>query len=101
MHLSDSAIGVRRKIQQIVRESQQMRNRVRRRIGMYIDDGFAALQFFENRLQGRVSEVHAIGIGKENEAIEPEDVERMGELLQRGIYVRQRQAGETSEPIRS
>src|ERR1700681_499133 len=29
VHLSDSAIGVRRKIQQIVGKSQQMRNRVR------------------------------------------------------------------------
>ena len=55
--------------------------RVRRRIGMHIDHGFAALQFFENRLQDRVSEVHAVGIRKENKAIEPEDVECVGELL--------------------
>jgi hypothetical protein len=42
---------------------------------MHIDNGFAALQFFENRLQDRVSKVHAVGIRKENKAIEPEDVE--------------------------
>ena len=42
---------------------------------MHIDDGFAALKLFENRLQDRVSEVHAGRIRKENKAIEPEDVE--------------------------
>jgi len=41
---------------------------------MHVDDGFAALKFFEDRLQGRVSEVHAVGIRKENKAIEPEDI---------------------------
>jgi hypothetical protein len=50
---------------------------------MYADDGFAVLKFFENRLQDRVSDVHAVGIRKENKAIEPEDVECVGELLQR------------------
>ena len=48
---------------------------------MDVDDGFAALQFFEDRLQGRVSKVHAVGIREENKAVEPEDVECVGELL--------------------
>jgi hypothetical protein len=48
---------------------------------MDVDDGFAALEFFENGLQGGVSKIHAVGIRKENKAIEPEDVEGVGELL--------------------
>ena len=48
---------------------------------MHIDDGFAALQFFENRLRDRVSEVHAFGISKENKTLEPQDVEGVGEFL--------------------
>jgi hypothetical protein len=50
---------------------------------MHKDDGFAALKFFENRLQDRVSEVHASGIRKDNKAIEPEGVKCVGELLLR------------------
>ena len=68
---------------------------------MHIDDGFAALKFFENRLQDRVSEVHTIGIRKKNKAIEPEGAECVGELLQGGINIRQGETGETSKPVRS
>ena len=55
---------------------------------MHIEDGFAALKFFENRLQDKVSEIHAVGIRKENKAIESEDVECVGEFLQGGIDIR-------------
>jgi hypothetical protein len=48
---------------------------------MHEDDRFAALKLFEDRLQGRISEVHAVGIRKENKAVEPEDVECVGEFL--------------------
>ena len=68
---------------------------------MDIDDSLAALQFFENRLQDRVSEAHAVRIRKENKAIEPEDVECVGELLQGGIDIRHGEAGEASKPVRS
>src|SRR6202140_145784 len=67
---------------------------------MHIDDGIASLKFFEDRLQGSVSEVGAVGIRKENKAIEPKDVECVGELLQGGLDIRQREAGETSKPVR-
>ena len=49
---------------------------------MDIDDSLAALQFFENRFQDGISEIHAIGIRKEHNAMETEDIERVGELLQ-------------------
>ena len=55
---------------------------------MHVDYGIAELKFFEDWVQGRVSEVHAVGIRKENKAIEPEDVECVGELLQGGIDIR-------------
>ncbi len=48
---------------------------------MHIDDGFAALKFFEDTLQDGVSEVNAVGVREENKAIEPEDVECVGEFL--------------------
>ena len=60
----------------------------------------ATLKLFENPLRDRVSEVHAVGIRKENNAIEPEDVECVGELLQGGIDIRQGEAGETSKTVR-
>jgi len=50
-------------------------------LGMHIDDGFPALQLFENRLQDRVTEVHAVGIRKENHFVELEDVECVGEFV--------------------
>jgi hypothetical protein len=48
---------------------------------MHIDDCASAFQFFENGLQCRVSEVHAVRISKENKTLEPEDVEGVGEFL--------------------
>jgi hypothetical protein len=39
-----------------------------------------SLKFFEDRLQDRVSEVHAVGIREKNKAIAPEDVECIGEV---------------------
>jgi len=69
---------------------------------MHIDDGFAALKFFDDRFQDGVSEVHAVGIRKENKTIEPEDVECVRELLRGGIDIRrQGEAGEASKPVRS
>jgi hypothetical protein len=48
---------------------------------MHIYDGFAALQFFEDRLQDRISEVHGVGICKQNKTIEAEHVECVGKFL--------------------
>jgi len=67
---------------------------------MDVDDGFAALQLFEDGLQGGVSKIHTIGIRKENKAIEPEGVQSVGEFLQGGIYIRQGEAGKASKPVR-
>src|SRR5260370_6922421 len=66
---------------------------------MHCVGGFAALKSFEDRVQDRASEVHAVGIREENKAIEPEDVQCVRELLQRGIDIRQGKAGETSESV--
>jgi hypothetical protein len=75
---------------------------------MHIDDGFAALKFFDDRFQDGVSEVHAVGIRKENKTIEPEDVECVRELLRGGIDIRRQGGGRRSlqtgpvvnEPVR-
>jgi hypothetical protein len=48
---------------------------------MYVDDCFATLQFFEDRLQHGITQVYAVGVREQYDAIEPEDVECVGELL--------------------
>src|SRR5260370_42600482 len=72
-----------------------------RLIGMHKDHTLAALQFFEDRLQTRVSQVHAPGVREDNKTIESEDVDCVRQLFQRGIDVRQRDASETRKPVRS
>ena len=52
---------------------------------MHIDDGFAALEFVEDHVQDVITEIHAIGSGEENKAIELEDVERVRSVLRGGI----------------
>ena len=44
------------------------------------DDSLPAFKFFENRFQNWVSEVYAIGVGKEYKAIQPEGIEGTVEL---------------------
>jgi hypothetical protein len=67
---------------------------------MDVHDGFATIQFFEEGLQGEVSKTHTVGICKENNAIEPESVEGIGEFLQGGIDIRQGEAGKVSKAVR-
>jgi hypothetical protein len=55
---------------------------------MHIDNCLAPLKFLEDRLQDWVSEVHAVGIGEENNAVETENVEGVGEFFQGGIDIR-------------
>ena len=68
---------------------------------MHVYDGFAALKFFEDRLQNRVPEVHAVGVRKKNKAIEPEGIECVGNLVKGSVDIRQRKAGETSKSVRA
>lgn len=56
---------------------------------MHVDHTFAALKLFEDWLQDRISEVHAIGIREENEAVEFKNVECVRKLLKREIDIRQ------------
>src|ERR1700752_1070385 len=72
-----------------------------RLIGMHKDDTLAALKFCEDRLQSRVSQVHAPGVREDNKPIETEDLDCVRQLFQRGIDVRQRDARETRKPVRS
>src|SRR6266436_10094507 len=78
-----------------------MRCSVWRWIGMHKDHRLAALKLFEDRLQSSVSQVHAPGVREENKTIEPEDVECVRQLFQRGIDIGQRDASETCKPVRS
>ena len=67
-----------------------MRNCVWRGIGVYVDDGLATLQFFEDGLQQGIAQVHAVGVREQHNAIEPEDVERVRQLFERRIDIWQR-----------
>src|SRR6266478_6650846 len=78
-----------------------MRRRVWRWVGMHKDDRPAAFKLLEDRLQGSVSQVHAVGVREENKTIESEDVDCVRQLLQRGIDIRQRDASETCKPVQS
>ena len=74
MHLGDSAIGVRRE----VRDCQAVLTNGQQRLVKDWDAHrrrFCNAPVLENRLQDRVSEVHAVGIREQQKAIEPEDVE--------------------------
>src|SRR6267378_5575036 len=51
------------------------RRRVWRWVGMHKDDRPAAFKLLEDRLQGSVSQVHAVGVREENKTLEPEDVD--------------------------
>jgi hypothetical protein len=87
VHLSNGAICVGREVKEIVRKPQRVGHGVRRRIGMNVDDGFPAFKFLEQRLQGRVSEIDAVRIGKGNKTIELKGVQRVREILQGGIDI--------------
>ena len=54
-----------------------MRSGVWRRIGVHEDDGLATLQFFEDRLQYGIAQIHAVGVREQHNAIELEDVRRV------------------------
>ena len=68
---------------------------------MYEDHRLAPLKFCEDRLQNGISQAHAPGVREENKTIESEDIERVRQLFQRGIDIRQRETSETCEPVRS
>src|SRR5882724_4677478 len=70
-------------------------------VGMHKDDRLAAFKLLEDRFQGSVSQVHAVGVRKENKTIESEDVDCVRQLLQRGIEIRQRETSETCKAVRS
>src|SRR5258705_621221 len=72
-----------------------------RRVWVHKDHRLAALKFCEDRLQSSVSQVHAPGVREEHNTIESEDVERVCQLFQRGIDIRQWETSETCEPVRS
>ena len=99
MHLGDRAIGIRREVEQIVREPQRMGSRVWRRIWMHEHDRFTTFQFVEDRLQHRIAQVHAVGVREQHKSIELEDVNCVRQLLQGRIDVRQRETGKARKTV--
>ena len=66
---------------------------------MHENDGPPTLEIVEDRLQCRVAEVHAVGVRKQNDPIEPEDVEYVRQLLERRVDLRLRKASEAAKPV--
>ena len=76
-----------------------MRSGVWRRVGMQKDHGLAALQFFEDRFQDRIAQRHPVGVREQHNTIELENIERVRQLLQRRVNVRQRETSDTRKPV--
>src|SRR5580704_2008940 len=57
----------------------------------------ATVEFVEYRIEPLVAQVHAVEIGQHDDAVELERVEGVGDLLQRTVDVRKRQAGEAAK----
>src|SRR6267142_7278739 len=76
-----------------------MGHRVWRWIGMYEHDRFTTFQFFEDRLQNSIAQVHAVGVREQHKSIEPEDVNCVRQLLQGRIDIWQRETGKACKAV--
>src|SRR5208282_2820456 len=68
-----------------------------RRGGMNEDYCCPAVELIEDRIQPLVTEVHAVEVGQHDYAVELERIQRVGDLFQRTVNVRKRQAGEAAK----
>ena len=98
-HVHDGPRRVERELVQPHRMLRQ-RQRVRRHRRVQQHVGAPAVQFGHQRVERRVAEVDARRVGREDDAVEAEHVERIGQLGQRAVDVRQRQHREAAEAPR-
>jgi hypothetical protein len=59
------------------------------------------VEFGEQRFVPCVAEVGTVGVGLQGDSVGAEDVERVGQLGQCAVHVRQRQRREVPEPARA
>ena len=71
----------------------------RRRDRMHEHDRLAPVEFIENRIEPFVAEIDAVDVRKQDDAVELEHVERMGNLRQRAVDIRQRQQRKAADPL--
>jgi hypothetical protein len=57
------------------------------------------VQLVEERVPGWIAEVRPADVGQQRDAVEPEDVERVTQLGERGVDVGQRQHGQPGEAL--
>ena len=69
-----------------------------RRMNKY--DGVAPVELVKNRVEQRISQVSIIYAGKKADAIEVQDVERIGDFFQRTVDIRQGNQSKRSESRR-
>src|SRR5438128_5016792 len=77
-----------------------MGNRVWRRIGVYEHDRLTTLQFFEDRLQCSIAQIHSVGVREQYKSIEPEGVTCVRQLLKRRVDRREREARKARKAVR-
>ena len=63
-------------------------------------DRLATLKFLEDWLQHGIAQIHAVSVREQHNAIEPENVERVHEHVQRRVNVGQWETGQTRKPVR-
>jgi hypothetical protein len=62
-------------------------------------NGTSPLQLLEQGLEPLVGQIHAVRVGKEDDAIQLQDIERIGQLGESAIHIRQWQRGEAAKPL--
>ena len=65
---------------------------------MKVDQRVAAVQLSEHRRDARIPRPHVAEIGGEPDAVDPQDIERILDLAQRALDIRQGQCCEHAEP---
>jgi hypothetical protein len=85
-------------LEQPAREAAERR---RGRIGRVQEHvGAATVELLEHRRERRVTGVAPADVGQQHDPVEPDDVERVRELLERGVHVGQGQERERGEAAR-
>src|SRR5271155_2031749 len=99
MEVRDRARRIGGEVDERVREAEGMRRGIGRRSGMNEDHRAPPLQLLEDGVELLVAEVDTPRIREEHDAVELQGVERVRELRERTIDVRQRQAREPAEAL--
>src|SRR5580698_5743339 len=101
MEMRDRARRIRHEVEQRVRQAESMRGGIGRRRGMNEDHRFSTLELVEDGVESLVAEIDAARVREQNDAVQAQHVERVRELGEGPVDVRQRQASERAKARRT